>query len=883
MLNKILPIALLLNFLLLATGCAVKSKPAETPEEEASELSKQKEIENTSVKILESASVKPVQKTQMRSSATKRWEMLHTQLDLYPDLQKQEMEASAWLWLKPYYYPQKTLQLDAKYIDVQEVWLCEFPIKERYVQPRRKRQILDFDKTPLRLNLKFPDSVREDRILCLEIKYTVRPKTVPGGGSDAIRNRIGLYFLKPDNYHPSRPTQLWTQGEPESASFWFPCLDAPNQKSTQVLRMHFPDSMVGLSNGRMIHSESAHQVKTQIWSTNRPQSPYLFMMAIGDWYQEHEKVYGLDYYYLVDRPYLPVAKSNFRQTPQMVSYFSQYFGYSFPWQKYAQVVVHDFVSGAMENTSAVTFSSLFQKNERELVDGNNDNVVAHELSHHWFGDLATMESWRDITLSESFATLGSILWQEEAHGAMAGQQNRYSTFENYVSRSYPEEPPLIRDEYDTPGEVFDHISYQKGASILYYLRDLIGEDAFQRALEDYLRRHAFQSAEVADWRQSLERVTGEDFQPFFADWYRSSGVPSLRVWQEHIDSANMVRTFVERVDSGGDFLKIKTKLGIYTDSNYTEKDITIDETLQHFDAKRGVGTTLPVLDPHHSLPARIQREYSDDYWRALAKRSPHFEDVLCAIIHLAKNPENFQNQRSLERLVHHDNDYIAQTAAQHLNVKNLTIEAQEQIMSMIGNDWVNSGLRVQLIDRMAVPRDAKNESWLRPLCYDTSYLVSAHAIWFLDSLDHDYALQLCLDSVHTAKSQLYKAMLAILSASRDSRVLPALEKEIKWHYGRAVFTPLFYVRNYAMQSADSTTLEPAIALLAYRGRHDDLAATREFAVEKMYEVYVDQYRKSNIEQAQLVRNKIEETLDSWTDTQRRDEFGASLDWEVKIH
>jgi len=117
---------------------------------------------------------------------------------------------------------------------------------------------------------------------------------------------------------------------------------------------------------------------------------------------------AVDYY--VEKEFEPYARNIFGNTPEMLEFFSTRMGVDYPWPKYSQVVVRDYVSGAMENTTATIHGEFLYRTKRELIDGNNESIIAHELFHHWFGDLVTCESWANLPLNESFANYSQYLW-----------------------------------------------------------------------------------------------------------------------------------------------------------------------------------------------------------------------------------------------------------------------------------------------------------------------------------------------------------------------------------------------------------------------------------------------------------------------------------------
>src|ERR1700761_7818012 len=161
-----------------------------------------------------------------------------------------------------------------------------------------------------------------------------------------------------------------------------------------------------------------------------------------------------------------LCREIFRHTPEMIEFFSQITGVSYPWNKYDQVIVRDYVSGAMENTTASLFGEFMNQNAREIADRSNEDVVSHELFHMWFGDYVTCESWTNITVNESFANYGEQLWRAHKYGKAAGDELAYNDLQGYISSAQLNDPQLVRFYYDSREDVFDAISYNKGGAIL---------------------------------------------------------------------------------------------------------------------------------------------------------------------------------------------------------------------------------------------------------------------------------------------------------------------------------------------------------------------------------------------------------------------------------
>ena len=318
------------------------------------------------------------------------------------------------LTLKPYFYPQSTVVLDAKGFNIDYIKLVS--------GGEQKELTFEYDSLKLTINL---DKLytREEQYE-LEIKYTAKPNELKEGGSKAITSDKGLYFINPLGEEKDKPRQIWTQGETEASSCWFPTIDSPNEKTTEEIYITIENNFTTISNGLLIYSkDNGDGTKTDYWKQDKPHAPYLFMMTIGEFAEIKDTWRGKEVNYYVEEKYAPYARGVFGITPELLTFFSEKLGYEYPLDKYYQLAVRDYVSGAMENTSAAIFLEEIQLTDREQLDENWDYIIAHELFHHWFGDLVTCESWSNLALNESFANYSEYLWFEYKYGRDRASSN----------------------------------------------------------------------------------------------------------------------------------------------------------------------------------------------------------------------------------------------------------------------------------------------------------------------------------------------------------------------------------------------------------------------------------------------------------------------------
>ncbi|MFZ4929835.1 M1 family metallopeptidase [Chryseobacterium sp. Mn2064] len=454
-----------------------------------------------------------------RATHTKVTELKHTKLKVNFDYQKEQMNGEEWLNASPYFYPTNELTLDAKGMLIHEVALDN----------NGKKSPLKYDYKNDVLTITLDKTYQKNQDYTVYIKYTSRPNEVKQEGSMAINDAKGLYFINAQGTDPDLPTQIWTQGETESSSAWFPTIDKPNQKTTQEIYMTVPDKYVTLSNGVLKESQKESKgLRTDHWVMDKRHSTYLFFMGVGEYAIVKDKWKNIPVDYYVEKEYEPYAKQIYGNTPEMIDFFSKKMNYDYPWVKYAQISGRNYVSGAMENTTATLHGSDVLQKPGQLIDENKwEDTIAHELFHHWFGDLVTAESWSNLTVNESFANYSEYLWNEHKYGKDQADYHLMTDVNMYIHNPGDFKKNLVRFNYDSREDVFDLVTYQKGGGILNMLRNYLGDDAFFAGMNDYLKTYEYQNAEAHQLRLSFEKVSGKDLNWFFNQWYFGSGNPKI--------------------------------------------------------------------------------------------------------------------------------------------------------------------------------------------------------------------------------------------------------------------------------------------------------------------------------------------------------------------
>jgi len=354
-----------------------------------------------------------------RETPAKINDLVHTKLDVHFDYKKRYLYGKEWVTLIPHFYSTDTLRLDAKGMDIHNVSIVK----------NGKNTALKFTYDSLSLNIKLDKVHDRTEKYTIYIAYTAKPEEL----KNVTNDQHGIYFVNPDSSEKNKPVQIWTQGEPEGSSAWFPTIDHPNQKTTEEISMTVPAKYVTLSNGRLASQKNnGNGTRTDTWKMELPHAPYLFMMAVGDFRIYKDSWRGKEVSYYLEPASAPFAKEIFEDTPEAIDFFSKVTGVDFPWNKYSEIAVRDYVSGAMENTTATMFGEQ-GKNKREFADQYYGSGIEHELFHQWFGDYVTAESWSNLTLNESFADFGEIIWLEHKYGKDAADEHIQNGLQGYLN------------------------------------------------------------------------------------------------------------------------------------------------------------------------------------------------------------------------------------------------------------------------------------------------------------------------------------------------------------------------------------------------------------------------------------------------------------------
>jgi aminopeptidase N len=687
-------------------------------------------------------------------------DLVHTKLDVKFDYDKSYMYGKAWITLKPHFYPTDSLILDAKGMDIKKVAI----VKGGSVNN------LKYDYDGMILDIQLDKTYKGGENYTVYIDYTSKPNEYTGKGSAAITDAKGLYFINPKGEEKDKPTQIWTQGETEATSVWCPIIDKPNQKTTQELSMTVPDKYVTLSNGKLAaQKKNADGTRTDTWKMEQPHAPYLFFMGVGDYAVVKDSYKGKEVSYYVEKEYAPVARKIFGNTPEMIAFFSKALGVEYPWVKYAQITARDYVSGAMENTTATLHQESAQQDARELVDGNAwESTIAHELFHQWFGDLVTTESWSNLTLNESFANYSETLWDEYKYGKDAGAAQNFSDMQGYL-QSQSDKKDLVRHYYDDKEAMFDAVSYNKGGRILHMLRNYVGDSAFFKSLNLYLTTNKYKSAEAHQLRLAFEEVTGRDLNWFWDQWYFGAGHPKLTIDYVYDDNAKKVQVIIKQTQSGEKVFKLPVAVDVYNGSSKKRHQVWVQNKTDTFSFDYSSRPDLVNFDGEKTLLAEKKDNKTLENFIYQYKYAGTYLDRREAI-DAASRKQDDPKALELIKVAMKDKYYgLRNFTISKLDLKKENVRKEmEPILADLARNDAKSTVRASAIGVLANYANPEYKAIFIKGLNDSSYSVAGTSLDALSRIDSALAVKEAKRmGAAAAKGKLIESITKVMIKSRD--------------------------------------------------------------------------------------------------------------------
>lgn len=425
--------------------------------------------------------------------------------------------------------------------------------------------------------------------------------------------RRGLYFVNPRGEDPAKPTQVWTLGQPEDNSFWFPTIDHPAERATQETWISVPDHFQTLSNGLLLESRvlPGDSLRTDYWRLHQPHAPYLFVLAAGEFEIIEEKKGTILYRYYVEPEFVENVFDIYKNTTDMVQYTEQVTGVDYPWDPvYAQAPVRDFIARGMENTTATLLYDAVQFDRRAALDLSNQNLIMHEVIHQWFGNLVTCKDWANLPLNEGFANYFESAYQKHLNGLDEYLWKVHSDRMRYFAEAENYRRPIIFYQYEVPEDMYDRHTYQKAGQVLRMLHDYLGDEVWWEGINIWLNRFAFDAVDLFDLQRVFEEVSGSDLYPFLEQWFLKPGHPYLEVGHQiDGDRAELTVRQVHDTDRQPVFT-LHPEVLVITEHGSLRDRILIDELDNVFQFEANSRILDVIVDPDRVQLAQYSRDIS---------------------------------------------------------------------------------------------------------------------------------------------------------------------------------------------------------------------------------------------------------------------------------
>jgi aminopeptidase N len=684
----------------------------------------------------------------------------HLALDVALDVRARSIRATAVLDVRRVDPSADQLELDAIAFEVHEVTLDGAPA------------IWQYDGRTLRVSVS--GALSQARV---SVAYSATP-------------RRGLYFLEPDEHYPDRPRQVWSQCQEEDARHWIPCHDSPHVKMTTEIVARVPSGWHALSNGELVTTEKPVAGDfVYHYKMVEPHSSYLVTLVAGEFAELVDSAKAgsreVPLAYFVPKGREDDGRRAFSRTPDMIAHFSEMTGVPYPWDRYSQIVVADFIFGGMENTTATTMYEHVLLDERAVLDISSDDLVAHELAHQWFGDYVTCRAWYEGWLNEGFATYLEHVWREKHLGRDEYAFGIKGDLEAYASEAHGRyRRPIVCQDYDAPLDLFDRHLYEKGGLVLHALRVELSDELFWRGVGSYLTRNARGVVETRDLQRALEDVSGRSLGRFFEQWVYKPGHPEIEIdvsWEKGILAIATKQT-QPTSDGVPSSFELPLDLDLVDAHGRVERRrLRVTERQQSFALASPLRPAFVVADPEMRIVGEARLKMPGDMLRAQLEKAPTARGRWLAA-------------QALSRV---DDPLAVEALARSLSDKDGFWGTRVECASALGRirgrasfealkraeHAAHPKVRRAIIEALGHFRTTEAMEALKPFALrDASYLVEAEAARALGRTRQPAALDLLVDLLDRSSWSDVLRVGAIdgLAALRDDRALPHLNARVRY-------------------------------------------------------------------------------------------------------
>ena len=416
---------------------------------------------------------------------------------------------------------------------------------------------------------------------------------------------IGLYWIRPEKGIPNKRYEVWSQGEGEENRHWIPCNDYPNDKATYEGRFRVAKSYTAISNGTLMETREVRGKKEFYWKMDQPQVTYLIMLAVSEYKILEQKAGSIPLPYVVP-PGTDDATilRGYGLTPDMMAFFEKEIGIPYPFSKYAQIVVQDYIYGGMENSTATVMNMRTLFDERTEPTRTEQNLVAHELAHQWWGDMLTCREWSQMWLNEGFATYYAYLYKKHRDGDDAFLYQLMGAHDDVIKADNAEPRPMVVDFYNRTDARNNALVYVKGASVLHMLRGILGEELYREAIRHYGESHQHDVVDTYDLMRAVRETTGENLDWFFEQWVFLAGHPKFKVAKTWDKEARVLALKVEQTQKAGGLVpvfRVPVDVEIVWDGGRETHTIMIEDDSESYYFQVPVEPKMVIFDKGDTL------------------------------------------------------------------------------------------------------------------------------------------------------------------------------------------------------------------------------------------------------------------------------------------
>lgn len=507
----------------------------------------------------------------------------HLVVDITPDFKQRTISGSSVITFKPIAKPLEELSMDAVDLSIDRV--------------EASAAIANYQVTEDKIVITFNEPLPADKEASVTVRYHAHPEK-------------GVYFRTPEMGYKAGDEHLFTQGEASESRYWFPSYDYPNQKFTTEVICHVPAEMTVLSNGKFVGQEKDAKGLTAFhWSQEKPQANYLMSLIAGNFKSVRAAHRDIPVAFYTPQSQIAEAPESFTNTLDMLDFYEKETGVSYPWAKYYQVVVEDFVAGGMENTSITTLTdrTLHRTKETENIR-TSEGLVAHELAHQWFGDLLTCRDWSHIWLNEGFATFYALLYAEHLHGHDDFVYGFFNTSHSILGVTN-DTTPIVSRKFHNPDDLFNYLPYEKGSFVLQMLRSDLGPELYRKCIHTYLKRHEYGNVITEDLNKVVNELSGKSYDKFFDQWVYHAHYPELSVDYSWDEKSKLAKVSVKQNQKlSDDVLLFEAALNIVFTGPFgrVEKTASFSKAEEDFYFALPKAPTSVLLNPEFDLLAKIE-------------------------------------------------------------------------------------------------------------------------------------------------------------------------------------------------------------------------------------------------------------------------------------